>query len=78
MAKIEKGIPIPENAAQGRTPKYDWLAMEIGDSIFTATKNAPGISKEIRDQGYKFTRMPESQQNDDGTVTEGWRTWRTE
>lgn len=38
--KIEKGVPIPARKfGSGRTPKYPWRAMEVGDSFFVQSDN---------------------------------------
>lgn len=35
--KIEKGVPMPEpGVSPGRPRKYNWPAMEVGDSVFSA------------------------------------------
>ncbi len=34
MLKIDKGVPLPEPMFGGRTSKYPWRQMEVGDSFF--------------------------------------------
>lgn len=72
MFEIEKGIPIPDISRRKRASKYGWERMEVGDSIFTATKNPPGVRKEHR-EGKSFVSAPEER---DGV--QGWRVWRAE
>lgn len=41
--KIEKDIPVPERI-RGRNPKYDFQAMELGDSFFTEGESSVQVS----------------------------------
>ncbi len=41
--KIEKDIPIPKRI-RGRTPKYDFQAMEIGHAFFTEGDSSIQVS----------------------------------
>jgi hypothetical protein len=33
MIKVDKNVPIPNNAGGGRRKKYPWNEMEVGDSF---------------------------------------------
>ena len=39
MAKIEKGVPMPNRASGGRPPKYPWQELGLGDSFILDTPN---------------------------------------
>lgn len=43
MMNIEKDIPIPKRI-RGRNPKYDFQAMNIGDSFFTEGDSSAQVS----------------------------------
>lgn len=68
MIAIEKGIPIP-NSGAGRTPKYPWRTMEVGDSFFAENvRNVSAMAAAaMRRTGLKFTVRK---------VEDGHRIWR--
>lgn len=55
MIEIEKGIPIPgvgEIYGRGRSPKYPWGEMKVGDS-FVAKSVRGQINRAAVNAGYK-------------------------
>jgi hypothetical protein len=71
VIKIESGIPMPESTGAGRTPKYPWKEMSVGDSFFdgTAAKTtlASAAYKASRIYGMKYSIR---------AVDGGVRVWR--
>jgi hypothetical protein len=70
--EIEKGIPVPEYAGRGgRTNKYPWEDMEVGDSFFVPAegKKSPPRWHHRKERGERYhVRRMEG----------GWRVWRLE
>ncbi len=72
---IEKNIPIPERV-RGRNPKYDFRAMDVGDSFFTAGDSRVQISILTcakRHAPMRFVTKKVTEKN-----KKGYRCWRTE
>lgn len=78
---IEKGVPIPESLSGGKTKKYPFLELEVGDSFLiefngqtpTALQNkiVNNFSNYSRYHGTKYTSRIK---RDEGGV----RVWRIE
>lgn len=69
MLAIEKNVPLP--TPSGRTPKYPWRMMEVGDSFFvrnTTVKNFSGNTWSAwKKTGFKYAVRAEG---------DGVRVWR--
>ncbi len=73
--KIENDIPIPKRV-RGRCPKYDFQAMNIGDSFFTAGDSSKQVSiltcaKRHAPKRFITKKITEKQKK-------GYRCWRVE
>lgn len=69
--EIEKGVPVPEQTGRGRSLKYPFPDMEIGDSILTETRSAFHAASNWASRqknGWKFISKK---------VEGGFRIWRT-
>ena len=64
--KIDKGIPISK-LNRGKSTKYPWATMEIGDSFLLDAKNGSNTTISGKRYGRVFTQR---------TTTEGIRVWR--
>jgi hypothetical protein len=73
--KIEKGIPVPKKL-RGRRFKYDFAAMEIGDSFFVKGDSSTQVSiltcAKRHDPKKTFVTK---KVNENGT--DGYRCWRS-
>jgi hypothetical protein len=71
MFDIEKDVPLIGKAGSGRTEKYPWSKMEIGDSFFVPGMKLKNISNSGQNAqkslGYKYAIR---------TVDGGVRIWR--
>lgn len=74
MIKIDKGIPIPTLERLGRTAKYPWKAMKVGESFlfskgikFASCGNQASHSSRHNCNGSKFVVR---------RTTKGPRCWR--
>lgn len=90
MFKIEKGIEIPPAGALGRSQKYPFADMDVGDSFFVANDSGKSTAdttarlnnaknsatKRLVDR--KFAVRPAQSVDDNGEVVEGARVWRIE
>lgn len=77
--QIDSGIPIPPRATgEGRTPKYPFRQMEVGDSFLvpymdgrprghTARRMAAATKSAVKRTGWKFTARQ---------LSDGLRVWR--
>ncbi len=73
--KIEKNVPIPKRI-RGRNPKYDFQAMDVGDSFFVIGGSSKQVSVLTCAKRHKPKRFITKK------VTEkskkGYRCWRVE
>lgn len=79
IMNIEKDIPIPVKV-RGRKPKYDFAAMEIGDSFFVVGNSSIQVSiltcaKRLHPK--KFITQ-KATQGEGQRIVKGYRCWRTE
>ncbi len=82
--KIEKDIPIPKKV-RGRSLKYDFDAMEVGNSFFTAGDSRVQVSILTCAKRYipkRFITQMAKQTTNKGRPSEktvkGYRCWRVE
>jgi len=71
--KIDKGIPVPEPNVRGRTSKYPFRQMEVGDSVFIPrmASTISGLLSQAKPM--KFTTRTATEDGIKGT-----RVWRVE
>lgn len=77
MFKIESNLPIPESKWVGRTPKYPWKQMKVGDSFLVPT--TPDVCNKIVRQRLSVGAYKSScGKFATRIVNEGVRVWRVE
>lgn len=72
MIKVDKGVPLPELQGWGKSPKYPWASMKVGDSFFVPGKAQNAVSSCVgghmrRHPGEHYTTRKEG---------DGVRVWR--
>lgn len=75
---IDKDIPLPDKV-RGRKAKYDFKAMEVGDSFFAVGDSSVQVSILTcakRHLPKKFITQKDSLKGEDGEVRQGFRCWR--
>ena len=75
---IDKDIPVPDKV-RGRKAKYDFAAMEIGDSFFAVGNSSTQVSILTcakRHFPKKFVTQKATQKSEGEDVKNGFRCWR--
>ncbi len=76
MYEIEKGIEVPDDG-RGRTLKYPWKSLEIGDSFFVIGVKRTSISGSINHAQKRYGLTLTSRIREENGV-KGVRVWRIE